>query len=67
MTIKEILLEVKADIGLPVTRRKIEKKGYIVSDWLKALATKLEKADDAQNSKVRNTLQSFLSACDKLL
>ena len=66
MTIKEILLDVKADVGLPVTRRKIEKKGYDVSLWLGILAERMKYAEDAQNPKIKAIIESFSALCEKL-
>jgi len=68
MTIKETIIEYcrEKNVYPPFTRRKIEKAGHNMREFLLGLKTRMEKADDVKTMESK-TLNAFFKACQDLI
>jgi len=69
MKIKEILMKFckSKNVYPPFTRKKVEKAGYHLSEFLLEIRDELKKAEDIKTTKSKKTLEAFFEACNDLM
>lgn len=69
MKVKNVLVKFLKDkkVSYPITRKKVEKAGHNMSDFLKELKTTLEKADDIKTIRNQGLLKDFFESVEKLI
>lgn len=69
MILKDIMIKFfdEKKVYPPITRRKVEKAGYNLSEFLLEIKDELKKAEDLKTNKSKKTLEAFFQACEDLI